>query len=214
MNRIRQIFRTLIAWLGPTPALPTEAPVTHVLVSIIGAIIGIAGTWWLSVTILDESAALWLVASMGASAILLFGAPLAPLAQPWPLLGGHFVSAIIGVACATWLGYDALSAGMAVGLSTGAMLLLRCVHPPGGATALIAVIGGPAVAGLGWSYIWAPVLLNATLLLIVALVVNAPFAWRRYPAKDKPPHQSGRAGLNSGRHYAQRPSQGPDHDPS
>lgn len=124
------------------------------------------------------------IASMGASAVLLFAAPHGALSQPWPVFGGHLVSALIGVACVRWLGAEpmlAASLAVAVALSIAVMYSLRCLHPPGGATALYAVLGGDAVHALGYGYVFSPVLLNVVVLLVVAVVFNAPFAWWRYP---------------------------------
>jgi CBS-domain-containing membrane protein len=122
-----------------------------------------------------------LVASMGASAVLLFAVPHGPLSQPWSVFGGHLVSAVVGVACARAIADPALAAAMAVGLAIGAMHYLRCIHPPGGATALSAVVGGNAVHQLGYQFVLTPVLVNVMTILLVALVFNAPFSWRRYP---------------------------------
>lgn len=120
--------------------------------------------------------------SMGASVILLFAAPHGAMSQPWPVFGGHFVSALIGVACTRWLPDDLLLAGsLAVALALAAMYSLRCLHPPGGATALYPVLGGAGVQALGWSYVLNPVMLSVAVLLIVATLFNFPFAWRRYP---------------------------------
>jgi CBS-domain-containing membrane protein len=119
---------------------------------------------------------------MGASAVLLFAAPHGALSQPWPVFGGNLVSAVIGVTCARWLGHEPmLAASLAVALSIGAMYVLRCLHPPGGATALYAVLGGETVHALGYGYVLSPVLLNVVVLLTVAVAFNYPFAWRRYP---------------------------------
>ncbi|TCJ12292.1 hypothetical protein EZJ19_12860 [Parasulfuritortus cantonensis] len=123
------------------------------------------------------------VASMGASAVLLFAVPHGPLSQPWPVLGGHVVSALVGVVCAKLIGPPMLAAALAVGLAIGAMHYLRCIHPPGGATALVAVIGGPAVTGLGFQYVLTPVAANALIVLAIAFLFNTPFPWRRYPAQ-------------------------------
>ncbi|MFN8027401.1 MAG: HPP family protein [Acidimicrobiia bacterium] len=123
-----------------------------------------------------------LIASMGASTVLLFGVPRGALSQPWPVFGGHLCAAVIGVACAKAIGTTELAAALAVGLSILAMHQLRCVHPPGGATALVAVLGGPAVTSLGWGFVWHPVLLDALILLAVAVAFNGLFPWRRYPA--------------------------------
>ena len=131
---------------------------------------------------LPDPAAVAVVASMGASAVLLFAVPHGPLSQPWPVLAGNVVSALIGVFCARNVGPPPVAAACAVGLSIGAMHLLRCIHPPGGATALTAVIGGSAVHALGYRYALAPVLANAATMVALATLLNAPFPWRRYPA--------------------------------
>jgi CBS-domain-containing membrane protein len=148
----------------------------------LGGFVSILVVLWVSRASLGE-AALPIVASMGASAVLLFAVPHGPLSQPWPLLGGHLFSALVGVTCARLFGSDFVSAAAAVGLAIGVMHLLRCVHPPGGATALFAVLGGPAVQQLGYQFVLTPVLLNVAVILLVAVAFNSPFAWRRYPAK-------------------------------
>lgn len=155
------------------------------LLSAFGGAAGILSTAALALWLFPaiDPAVPWLIASMGSSAVLLFAVPHGPLSQPWPLLGGHLVSALIGVACARWLGTDPLSAGAAAGLSIGAMHALRCIHPPGGATALTAVIGGPSVTALGFGFVLMPVLVNALTLLVLAILWNAPWPWRRYPAR-------------------------------
>ncbi|WP_193211364.1 HPP family protein [Luteolibacter marinus] len=123
-----------------------------------------------------------LVASMGASAVLLFAVPHGQLSQPWPVVGGHVLSALVGVTCARWIPHPALASAAAVGLSIGAMHQLKCIHPPGGATALTAVLGGSAIYELGFGYVLCPVLANAVVMVGVAIVFNAGFKWRRYPA--------------------------------
>ena len=89
------------------------------------------------------------LASMGASAFLLFVTPHSPMAQPWPVVAGHLVSAFIGVACAQWIDNAPLAAAIAVLLSIFAMHVLHCLHPPSAATAMIAVLGGPEVHAIG-----------------------------------------------------------------
>jgi CBS domain-containing membrane protein len=134
-----------------------------------------------------------IVASMGASAVLLFAVPHGRLSQPWPVLGGHMVSALVGVTCALLVANQILAAALAVGLAIGAMHYLRCIHPPGGATALTAVVGGTGIHELGYNFLVMPVLLNVIVILAVAVVFNYPLTWRRYPAalqQTKPaPHQ-------------------------
>lgn len=127
-----------------------------------------------------------IVASMGASAVLLFAVPHGPLSQPWPLLGSHGLSAIIGVIVARYCHPPILAAGIAVGVSISVMYYLGCIHPPGGATALTAVLGGPEIHELGFLFVLLPVLLNACILLTAAIGLNWVFAWRRYPASLQP----------------------------
>lgn len=128
----------------------------------------------------DPAAALWLIAPIGASTVLLFAVPASPLAQPWSILGGNLVAATIGVACWQWCPWPLLAAPLAGALAIAAMLLLRCLHPPSGAVALTAVLGGPVVHRLGFSFVLFPVAAQSLLLLACALVFN-PFAGRRYP---------------------------------
>ncbi len=160
------------------------SPVTHRerLLSASGGVLAILVLYGTSRLFLGPEAALPLVASMGASTVLLFALPHGPLAQPWPLFGGHVVSALIGVTCARWIGDPVLAGALAVGVAIGAMHYLRCIHPPGGATALVAVVGGSTIHGLGYGFVLAPVALNAGVLILVAMLYNAFLPWRRYPA--------------------------------
>lgn len=128
----------------------------------------------------DWSAAL-IVASMGASAVLLFAVPHGKLSQPWPLVGGHLISAVVGVSVFKLVPDRAIAAALAVGLAIGAMHYLRCIHPPGGATALSFVIGPTTLHDMGYFYIVEPVLVNVLVILAVAVLFNLPFVTRRYP---------------------------------
>ena len=150
-------------------------------ISAVGALIGVFAMLGTSHALVGERAALFAVASMGASAVLLFAAPHGAMSQPWPVLGGHLLSAAIGVACAKSLADPTLAAALAVALAVATMYTARCLHPPGGATALFAVLGGEPILSLGYDYLFVPVLLNLVVLLIVAVLFNYPFAWRRYP---------------------------------
>jgi CBS-domain-containing membrane protein len=151
------------------------------LVSAVGGFLGILAILMIGGAWLHEPAGALIVASMGASAVLLFAVPHGPLSQPWALIGGHLVSAFIGVTCATLVPDTLLAAALAVGLAIGAMHILRCIHPPGGATALAAVVSGPQVQALGYHYMVTPVLLNVAVILSMAVVFNWFFRWRRYP---------------------------------
>ena len=154
-------------------------------ISSVGGFIGILLVMWISIHYVGAQGAALITASMGASAVLLFAAPHSPLAQPWPLVGGNLISALVGVSCAQLISNPLLAAPLAVALAITAMHYLRCMHPPGGGTVLAAVIGGPEVHALGYQFVLTPVLLNATILLVTAIMVNYAFPWRRYPASFK-----------------------------
>ncbi|CAM3986627.1 HPP family protein [Aeromonas bestiarum] len=149
----------------------------------LGAFVGLFGTafvcqWGLGFNVH------WLIAPMGASAVLLFAAPASPLAQPWSILVGNGVSALMGVLSAQLIPEMALASGVAVMLAIAAMFLTRSLHPPGGAVALTAVIGGEGIRQLGVGYVLLPVLLNSLLLLMLALFYNRLLG-RRYPNSGK-----------------------------
>jgi len=155
--------------------------VREIPLSTLGGFLGIFGIFMTSQWLLDPEVSVLIVPSMGASAVLLFAAPHAAFSQPWNVIGGHAISAIIGVACWQWIPDQAVAASASVGLAIGAMYFARCIHPPGGATALAAVIGSEKLHQLGYAYEYAPVLLNATVILLVAILFNGLFKWRRYP---------------------------------
>jgi len=116
---------------------------------------------------------------MGAAAVLLYAAPHSPLTQPWSFVGGHLISASIGVTCAHWVPDLFLASGLAVGLAIFAMHELNCLHPPGGAAALVAVIGGDQIHALGYLYVLMPVGLN------VAILGSAVWLTRYFLAQHK-----------------------------
>lgn len=121
-----------------------------------------------------------LVPPMGASAVLLFGVPASPLAQPWPVIGGNIVAALVGVTAAMLVADPFWAAALAIGIAIGLMMTFRCVHPPSGAVALTAILGGPAIRDLGYGFVLWPVLANSVLMVAAALVYNN-LAGRRYP---------------------------------
>lgn len=128
-----------------------------------------------------DSGLLWLVAPMGASAVLVFGVPASPLAQPWSVVGGNTLSALVGIACARWISPPELAAAVAVGTAIGLMLALRCLHPPGGASALMMVLGGITDP---WFALF-PVLFNAVLLALAGIAYNNATR-RAYPHRQQP----------------------------
>ena len=150
-------------------------------ISAVGGLIGMLAVLGVSHALLGPHSGVLAVASMGASAVLLFAAPHGALSQPWPVLGGHMISALCGVIAAQNIAEPLLAASVAVAAAIGLMYWLRCLHPPGGATALFAVMGGPSILALGYNYLFVPVLLNVVVLLIIAVLFNYPLTWRRYP---------------------------------
>jgi CBS-domain-containing membrane protein len=155
---------------------------TELLWSWIGAVIGIGVCGYLSSSYFEPHDLTLLIGSFGASAVLAYGAIKSPLAQPRNLVGGHIISGLIGVACAQLFGGTVwFAAAMAVSLAIVAMLATKTLHPPGGATALIAVIGGPKIHDLGFLYAIIPAGAGAMILLIVAVIVNNLSKNRKYP---------------------------------
>jgi CBS domain-containing membrane protein len=152
------------------------------LISAVGGFLGIFLILHITNYFVPGIAGALIVASMGASAVLLFAVPHGPLSQPWPLIGGHVISAIIGVSVQMLVPDLFLAAALAVGISIGVMYYLRCIHPPGGASALAAVVSGHDVYALGFQYVLTPVFINACVIVLTAVLVNYFFPWRRYPA--------------------------------
>ena len=154
---------------------------TEKLASAVGAFLGILLVFYSSSYFIPDASSYLIVASMGASAVLLFAVPHGPLSQPWPLIGGHLISAVIGVTCAKFIPDVFIAGSVAVGLAVAAMYYFHCIHPPGGATALSAVVGGNAVHQLGYQFVLSPVLINVIAIISVAICFNYFFKWRRYP---------------------------------
>jgi len=161
---------------------PPKVGTIEVLWSWLGSFLGIAAVSLTHYKLLDQTGLMMIIGSFGASAVLIYGAIRSPLAQPRNLLGGHILSAIIGVTAFQWLGGELwLAAAVAVSTSIALMHLTKTLHPPGGATALIAVIGGDGVHQLGYLYVLMPAALGATVMLLVALAVNNIPKNRKYP---------------------------------
>src|SRR5574340_444452 len=152
---------------------PPGVGLTELLWSWIGSVIGIGICGYVSSEYFEPRDLTLIIGSFGASAVLVYGAVKSPLAQPRNLLGGHIISGLIGVACYQLFG-DVIWIASAFGVSLAiiAMLLTKTLHPPGGATALIAVIGGEKVHNLGFLYAFVPAGAGAVILLLIALIVN------------------------------------------
>lgn len=161
------------------------------LIACLGALLGIGATGLLSRALLggDTALSLLMVASMGASAVLVFAVPASPLAQPWPLIGGNVISAVVGVVAARLIPDPMIAGAVAVATAIGLMSLLRCLHPPGGSTALIGVLGGSSIHGAGLMLALAPVGLNALLLGLTAFVFHrfSGHAWPHRPVATPGP---------------------------
>jgi|SRR6185312_5871478 len=127
---------------------------------------------------------LFLIGSFGASSVLIYGAINSPLAQPRNLIGGHLVCAIVGVTAHKLIPNEIwLSSALAVATSIVMMQITKTLHPPGGATALIANIGSEKIKALGYMYVISPVLSGVLILFLVALVFNNITSNRSYPTK-------------------------------
>jgi CBS-domain-containing membrane protein len=161
---------------------PPGVGVNEVLWALAGSTIAIGICECISAQYFEPRDLTLMVGPLGASAVLAYGTIKSPFAQPRNLVGGHIVSGLVGVSCYQLFGGTLwLAACLAVSFAIGAMMVTKTVHPPGGATALIAVIGGPKVHALGFLYPFVPAGLGALILLAVALLVNNLSKNRRYP---------------------------------
>ena len=151
-----------------------------------GAFVGMGIIAYLQYNAFPKQDYVFLIGSFGASCVLVYGVIQSPLAQPRNLIGGHVISALVGVTAAKlfpdmlWL-----ASAVAVAFAIVGMQMTKTLHPPGGATALIAVTGSPAILKLGYGYVIFPVLSGAMILLIVAMIFNNMTANRQYPTNKK-----------------------------
>ena len=165
-----------------TTKSPPRVSVPEVLWSWLGAFLGISAVAYINFNVLAGTNLLILIASFGASVVLIFGAIKSPLAQPRNLVGGHILSALIGVACyKVFWAQPWVACSIAVATVIAVMHLTKTLHPPAGATALIAIIGDDRIHSLGFTYAILPVGLGVMILLLVALLFNNIARNRRYP---------------------------------
>lgn len=163
------------------------ATLSERLVACLGALVATALTGFLCGLLLGPDPHLPLiVAPIGASAVLLFVVPASPLAQPWSIIGGNSLSALSGLIVAHFVHEPALAIGLAVALAIVAMSLTRCIHPPGGAVAMMTVLGGPAIADWGMLFPFVPVGLNSAILVGFGLLAHK-LSRRAYPHFAPPP---------------------------
>ena len=165
-----------------TTKSPPLVSLSEIIWSWIGAFLGIASVALINYHLVEEQDLVMIIGSFGASAVLIYGAIKSPLAQPRNLLGGHIISAVIGVTAYEILHPHLwLAASVAVATAIAVMHATKTLHPPGGATCLIAVIGSQKIHNLGYLYAVIPVGLGAAVMLLVALLVNNIPKNRRYP---------------------------------
>lgn len=183
-RRLGRYLKTL--WPIPHPINQREKLRASVGAALGILLVALLAAGWTAGALAHEHTvlALALVAPLGASAVLIFAVPSSPLAQPWSVVGGNTLSALVGIACIKWVPDASIAAGLAVGLAIAAMLVMRCLHPPGGACALLMVLTGCDQ----FTFAWTPVLLDSVLLVAVGLLYNN-LTRRPWPNLQHPPAQ-------------------------
>ena len=157
----------------------------HIL-TFLGAFVGIGLVGFINSRYFVLNDNLFLIGSFGASSVLIYGVINSPLAQPRNLIGGHLVCAVIGVTVHKLIPNEIwLASALAVALTIVAMQITKTLHPPGGATALIANIGSEKIKALGYVYVLSPVLTGVMILFVVALIFNNISKSRSYPLRKK-----------------------------
>jgi CBS domain-containing membrane protein len=184
----------MIDWLSRFIPSPISVSWSERVRSCIGALIGVAITG-IAMRSFNHISVLvpYLVAPMGASAVLLFAVPASPIARPWSFVGGNLISATIGVTCSQFISDPLLAAAIAIAFALGGMFAFRCVHPPSGAVALTAVLGGPGIHSLGYGFVLAPIAVQSLIMLACAIAYHA-LTGHRYPHTrhdNKAMHNSG-----------------------
>ena len=186
-SRSGQLRASARSWLGALWPAPVLVDSRQRLRAVAGAFVGILVAGVLSRMIGDASGiGPWLVAPMGASAVLIFAAPASPLAQPWAVLGGNTISALVGTACVLLIPDPAVAGAVAVALAIGLMFQLRCLHPPGGASALLMVLTHTA----HFQTSAFPVLFNSVLMVLGGMAYNS-LTGRPYPHRQAAPASGG-----------------------
>ena len=178
-NNTKLWQRLRMMLLADTPAM-SAAERRH---AALGALLGITLSIWALTTF--PTLSFWLLAPMGASAVILFGMPKSPVAQPWPVIGGYLVSCLAGFGSAALLSSPALAAGVAVALCLWLMARLNCIHPPGGALALLIVLDQKTFMSSG-PHTMELVAANVGLLMCTATLINNLIPGRRYPYQPEP----------------------------
>lgn len=176
------MLKTYFSKMKGTTTSPPRIGSTEIFWSWVGAFVGIGFIAFANFHIFNKQDLMLIIGSFGASAVLIYGAIKSPLAQPRNLIGGHVLSALVGVASYQLFRPELwLASAVAVATAIAVMHSTKTLHPPGGATALIAVIGGDKVHALGFFYALVPAGGGALIMLVIALIVNNIPKSRRYP---------------------------------
>lgn len=173
------MFHTPLDWLNTLKPNFKVLSFKDRLLCGLGALLGLVFSSLISWWILGDINA-WYIAPMGASSVLLFAVPASPLSQPWNVVIGNSIAAVVGVSCYHFIPNLTVAFSVAVALSIFLMLSTDSLHPPSGAVAITAVLGGESVHQLGYQFLFSPVLLNSILLLIVAITFNRILG-KQYP---------------------------------
>jgi len=185
----------------------------EMLASAISACIALAIVTWVSKQSLSGTNLPFILASMGATAVILFAAPNSPMGRPWPLLAGHFVAAFVGISCGKLSDNLVITVPLTIGLVIFAMHYFRCIHPPGGATALLTLLGGAEFSAIGYQFMLTPLAINLLILALVALSLNKLRAEKnRYARVEIPSGWQQRSQTNTAPRFSTQDLQAAIHD--
>lgn len=177
-----------VSWLG-VGVIPRRGA-KEIAIPVLAAFLAQIAVVMVTASVLSGQDVPILVASMGAAGVLLFAAPRSPFAQPYPVFMGHLVSVTVGVTCSQFIPDHHLAGAVAVAAAIFLMLVTRSLHPPGGAAAISAVIGGESIQALGYWFVLIPVMLNVVILLLAAVVINKllgqEYPWRSNVERHDP----------------------------
>ncbi len=162
----------------------------------VGALIGVALAAVFGLSMPDAYHWPWIVAPIGASAVLVFAVPASPFAQPWSVFGGNLLSALTGLIIGHAIAAPMVAAGLAVGLAIVVMTYARCLHPPGGACAIVGALAATTAPDGGWAGLLLPLLLNVIALIGAGWLYNnlTGHAWPHVPVQAPPMPQGTWAG--------------------
>lgn len=159
---------------------PMETFLLHTTKNTVPALVsGLGGTIaiWLLAGLTEGLHYALLIAPFGASCVLLFAIPQSPLARPRNVIGGHFLSAFVGLLVLTLIGNGVIAMGIGVGLAIAVMQFTGTLHPPAGGDPLVVIL-----AGAGWTFLATPILAGTITLVVIAWLYHRFVSRRAYPA--------------------------------